>query len=136
MTRYVPTDMRQAVAKRARNLCEYCLIPEVSILRHHVEHIVPLRHGGITLVENLALSCPACNEQKGSCVSSFDYEADGALTRFFNPRIGIWLEHFRIENAEIKPLTAEARVTIKILRINDEDRVQERNELIRAGLYE
>ena len=135
MARYVPTEMRQSVANRAVNRCEYCLIGQVSILRHHVEHIVPLRHGGRTSIENLALSCPACNENKGMCVGSFDFDSDGAMTRFFNPRIDNWSEHFRIENADIVPLTGEARVTLKILRINDEDRVEERNELLMLGLY-
>jgi len=94
-------------------------------------------HGGQTSEENLALACPFCNEQKGTDVGSFDFETDGKLTRFFNPRIDVWTEHFQFsESGKIKPLTAEARVTIKILRINDAERIEERRELMEAGIYE
>jgi hypothetical protein len=40
-----------------------------------------------------------------------------------------------MEGALIRPLTAEARVTVKILRLNDEVRVMERQKLLDAGLY-
>ena len=33
------------------------------------------------------------------------------------------------------PLTAEARVTARILKFNDEARIEERHELIEAELY-
>jgi hypothetical protein len=35
----------------------------------------------------------------------------------------------------IRPLTAEGRVTVKILRLNDTDRVTERQFLISAGFF-
>ena len=40
-----------------------------------------------------------------------------------------------MKRAIIQPLTAEARVTIKILCINDKDRVKERQYLLKVGLY-
>lgn len=87
-------------------------------------------------VENLALACPFCNEQKGTDIGTLDFETDGEFARFFNPRTQIWTEHFQIEtDGEIIPLTAEARVTARILRFNDEARIEERRELIEAGLY-
>ena len=30
-----------------------------------VEHIVPRSHGGTDQIENLALACPGCNQEKG-----------------------------------------------------------------------
>lgn len=54
----------------------------------------------------------------------------------FNPRIHHWDEHFELKGAIIHPLTPEARVTVKLFRLNDEDRVAERNRLLDARLYE
>jgi len=39
------------------------------------------------------------------------------------------------ERLRLHPLTPEGRVTVKILRLNDEERVIERIRLIAAGLY-
>ncbi len=136
MTRYVSAEMRKFVSDRAHGRCEYCRVGQFSIVRHHIEHIVPLKHGGQTVLENLALSCPACNEQKGTDVGSFDFEGDGLITRFFNPRIDEWEKCFSFGGTDVQPLTAEARVTVKILKVNGDDRIEERSELIEAGLYE
>ena len=137
MARYVSEKMRRAVAERAGYICEYCRLPQTNpLLKHHVEHISSVKHGGETSLENLALACPACNRNKGSDVSAFDPESAN-YTAFFNPRQDDWAEHFRIlETGKIKPLTAEARVTVKILRINDEARIEERRELMEAKIYE
>jgi HNH endonuclease len=137
MTRYVSAELRRLVAERAFEYCEYCRLPQMAaIAKHHIEHIVSLKHGGQTTVENLALACPFCNEQKGTDVGSFDFETDGALTRFFNPRKDVWTEHFQVlESGEIKPLTGEARVMVKILQINNAERIEERLELMEAGIY-
>ena len=59
----------------------------------------------------------------------------GLLAPFFNPRTQNWADHFQMEGALIRPLTAEARVTVRILRLNDEERVMERQKLLDAGLY-
>ncbi len=75
-----------------------------------------------------------CNRFKGPNVGSFDPET-GNLVPFFNPRKQKWTDHFKIQNALIIPLTAEARVTEKIFRFNDEDRVTERKYMIEAGLF-
>jgi len=40
-----------------------------------------------------------------------------------------------LKGAIIQPITPEGRVTVKILHLNDEDRVVERLRLIEAGLY-
>ncbi len=92
-----------------------------------------MQHGGGTDKENLALACMRCNRFKGPNVGSFDPET-GFLVPFFNPRKQKWEEHFQINNGLIIPLTPEARVTEKILRLNDEDRVLERKLMIEADL--
>lgn len=132
----IPAKIREAVEKRAGNICEYCLLPQFDgHYLHHVDHIVPRQHDGKTALENLALACWRCNLNKGTNVGTFDSET-GKLTRFFNPRADIWTEHFLFdEGGEIIPLTAEARVTARILKFNDAERLEERRELIEAGLY-
>ena len=55
---------------------------------------------------------------------------------FFNPRTQVWSEHFLIEESgEIIPLTAEARVTERIFKLDDVERIEERCILIEAGIY-
>jgi HNH endonuclease len=101
-----------------------------------IEHILAIQHGGRTVAENLALSCFRCNRYKGTNVGSFDSETDGAFAGFFNPRTQIRTEHFHIgDDGEIIPLTPEARVTVRIFKFNDAERIEERRELIEAGLY-
>jgi hypothetical protein len=40
-----------------------------------------------------------------------------------------------LDEATIRPLTPEARVTVRILRLNDAGRVAERKRLLEVGLY-
>ncbi len=135
MATLVPTALRKLVTERARNRCEYCLLPqELALHMHEPDHIVPVQHGGNTDKDNLALSCMRCNRFKGSNIGSLDPET-GYLVRFFNPRKEKWADHFKTEDALIVPLTAEARVTVKIFRFNDQDRVTERKCMIEAGLF-
>ena len=67
-------------------------------------------------------------------MGSFDPQT-GELVPFFNPRTQDWKKHFELEKGAIRALTAEARVTVKILRFNDEERITERQRLINLGLY-
>jgi hypothetical protein len=129
------TGLRKLVIERAKNRCEYCLLPQsVSLHKHEPDHIVPLQHGGQTDADNLTLSCMRCNRYKGPNIGSFDPET-GNLVPFFNPRTQDWANHFELGGAIIRPRTAEARVTVKIFRMNDEDRVLERQRLIEASLF-
>ena len=135
MPPYISFELRELVAERARHRCEYCLLPETATLhRHEPDHIVPHQHSGITEADNLALACFRCNRLKGPNVGSFDPET-GNLVPFFNPRVQEWTGHFALEDAMIVPLTAEGRVTAKLLRLNDEDRLEERRLLLGLGLY-
>ena len=98
------------------------------------DHIIPRQHGGQTGTDNLALACVRCNRYKGPNVGSFDSET-GELVPFFNPRTQVWAEHFQLEGGAIRPVTAQARVTVKLFRLNDPDRGIERQGLIAARLY-
>lgn len=128
-------ELRRLIGERAGDRCEYCLVPQsVTLHKHEPDHVVPRQHGGETTSENLALACFRCNRFKGPNLGSLDPDT-GQLVGFFHPRRHHWDEHFRLEAAIIEPLTAEARVTVAILRLNDADRVAERRVLIAAGLY-
>jgi hypothetical protein len=123
------------VIQRAGERCEYCLIhQDDSLYLHEVDHIIPIKHRGETDAENLCLACLDCNRHKGSDFGSFDPET-GRITPFFNPRQDTWSDHFRLEGARIIPLSPEGRVTVFVLKLNDEIRVRARQALIAAGRY-
>ena len=131
----IPVALRQAVSQRAGGRCEYCLYPAAaSLFAFEMEHIVAEKHGGATSLDNMALACPYCNRYKGTDLGSLDPET-GLLTPFFNPRTQAWGDHFRLEDAQLIPLTAEARVTVAILQLNHANRLAERERLIQAGQY-
>jgi hypothetical protein len=123
------------VARRAARLCEYCLIHEDdTYFGCEVDHIISEKHGGPTVLGNLAYACAYCNRNKGSDLGSIPPDTR-QLVRFYNPRRDVWSEHFRIEDAVIIPLTDIGRVTERILRFNLSDRILERRELALLGRY-
>ena len=135
MSGYIPALLRQFVFERARGCCEYCGYPSIaSFAIFEIDHVVAQKHGGESVEENLALSCPLCNRYKGSDLSSIDPET-GAVERLFQPRRDNWFEHFYLEGAVIKPLSATGRVTVTLLQFNRAERVGERAVLVEAGEY-
>lgn len=135
MNRYISQNLRRVVAARAENLCEYCLIHEDdTFFGCEVDHIVSVKHGGITDSDNLAYACVFCNRQKGSDIGSILQQTNG-FTRFFNPRKDLWVDHFRLDGDIIKPLTEIGEVTVRILGFNRSNRILERRTLITVGRY-
>jgi hypothetical protein len=135
MNRHVSESLRQRVSRCAENLCEYCLIDIAdTFFGGEVDHIVSVKHGGATEVNNLAYTCQPCNRNKGSDLGSI-YWPSGQLVRFFNPRTDHWADHFVLHGGFIRPLTASGEVTTRILDFNSEERLQERHGLIDAGRY-
>ncbi|RIK17584.1 MAG: HNH endonuclease [Anaerolineae bacterium] len=131
----ISAELRRFITDRAKDRCEYCLAPQTFALhKHEPDHIIPRQHGGETSSDNLALACFRCNRYKGPNLGSIDPDT-GELVGFFHPRRHHWREHFRLGDGIIIPLTAEARVTVLILRLNDEDRAFERRALMSEGLY-
>ena len=66
-------QQREAVTRRARGCCEYCLSQELySPDPFSVEHIIPLARGGTHDLENLAWSCQGCNSRKYVTVEALD----------------------------------------------------------------
>ncbi len=135
MAETIPKELRQLVFDRAEGRCEYCLLSQiVAAHKHEPDHIIPLQHDGQTAENNLALACARCNRFKGYNVGSFDAET-GELIPFFHPRKQFWPEHFQLDGAVIRPLTAQGRVTAKMLHLNDPNRIEERKQLITLNLY-
>ena len=131
---YVTLALRRLVRERARDRCEYCLIPElVSFAPHWIDHIVAEKHGGKTEAENLANCCVLCNQRKGSDLSSIDFET-GKIAPLFHPRRDHWIDHFRLVGGRIEPLTPTGRATEHLLHLNDPDRIEEREQLVAMGL--
>jgi hypothetical protein len=127
--------LRRRVVERAEDRCEYCLIhQEYSASAHQIDHVVADKHGGPTILENLALSCALCNRRKGSDLSSIDAETC-AVVGLFNPRRHSWDEHFVLRGPQIVGLSPEGRATVALLQLNTPERILERRELIRAGRY-
>lgn len=132
---YVPAEMRRLVIGRAARRCEYCLIHEDdTYFGCEVDHVVSEKHGGLTVVENLAYACLVCNRYKGSDLGSI-LVPSGDLIRFFNPRIDAWSEHFAFDGVAIKPLTAIGQVTERIFRFNVVEHLMEREALRVIGRY-
>jgi hypothetical protein len=135
MSSLVSEALRQRVAERADFLCEYCLLSEADgYFRFQVDYIISRKHGGQTSMENLAFACPACNRFKGSDLGTISVHTR-ELTRFFNPRTDFWPEHFRLVASRIDPLTEIAAGTVRILELNNIDRVVEREALIELDRY-
>jgi hypothetical protein len=135
MAEGVKAEIRIAVAARANYLCEYCLIAEEdTFFGCHVDHIISIKHGGESNVDNLALACAFCNRFKGSDIASLLWETR-ALVRFFNPRVDRWSDHFQLAGLSIHPRTEIGEVTVRILRLNDNERILERQELSKIGRY-
>jgi 5-methylcytosine-specific restriction endonuclease McrA len=114
---------------------KYCLLSEaVAGFLHEADHIVAAQHGGQSVSSNLAWACWRCNRHKGPNLGSLDPET-GKLVPLYHPRQQAWSDHFRLDGPLVQPLTPEGRVTVKLLRLNDSARVEERKRLIAVGLY-
>jgi len=123
--------LRDLVRLRAAGLCEYCRISErFTLAEHEIDHVIAVKHGGQTVVENLALCCTVCNRFKGSDIASIDPET-GQLTPLFHPRLDRWDDHYEFHNGEIRGLTAKGRITVRLLRMNRPTRIKERQLLQR-----
>ncbi|MCY7328206.1 MAG: HNH endonuclease [Saprospiraceae bacterium] len=134
MSRFISDKLRLLVAERADFACEYCLVHQSNlVMSGQIDHILSLRHGGLTVLENLAYSCAICNNNKGYDIGSI--LSDGTISRFFNPREQYWSDHFEISNGLILPKTPVGEVTVRIFQFNSPEQVDMRLFLAEKGLY-
>jgi hypothetical protein len=127
--------LRNEVAGRAQQRCEYCRIHQADTgFRHQVDHIVSRKHGGQSTVDNLAYACVLCNRSKGADVASINGES-GEIVRLFHPRRDSWADHFRLDASLICARSQVGAVTIELLRFNAPERLVERGLLQTLGSY-
>lgn len=130
---HISTALRRQVRARAGEQCEFCLLPApVSFFPHEVDHIIAIKHGGITDATNLAFACWRCNRHKGTDLGSFD-PLTGAFSFLFNPRTQRWADHFVLAEANLIGLTPEGRTTVRLFQLNTDERIAERRQLLVAG---
>ncbi len=123
----VSAAARRLAHRRAQNCCEYCGISQddCPFATFHVDHVIALQHDGGDDPSNLCLACHWCNFNKGTNIAS---QEKGELVPLFNPRQQTWDEHFQRQGPFIVGRTAIGRVTVRLLKLNDEDRVRLRQE--------
>jgi len=135
MSNHVSRETRQIVASRANFIYEYCLITEEdAYFRFQLEHIISRKHGGSSELENLAFACVFCNRYKGSDIASLK-PGTNELVRFYNPRIDRWREHFQLNGVVIDSSTEIGEATARILQMNQDDQLLEREVLTRRKRY-
>ena len=128
----MPGQLERRVRERARESCEYCLLPQAAYrFTFPLDHINAKQHGGKTALANLAVAC-LCNSRKGPNLAGLD-PVTGQLVRLFHPRRDHWHDHFRWKGARIQGRTAIGRTTIAVLDMNHSDSVAVRAQLIVEG---
>lgn len=85
-------------------------------------------------LQKLCYACVFCNRSKGSDIGSVALSSQ-VFTRFYNPRIDHWLNHFSLKESLIEPKTEIGEATVIILGFNTVERLLERETLIQVGRY-
>ena len=128
MSRYISDKLRKMVICQANSCCEYCLQSnDFSFHPHQIDHIISLKHEGETEFDNLAYACFPCNNAKGSDIGTIILPNKN-FVRLFNPRTDNWYEHFEMENGVIYDKTDIGKATIKVLNLNEIERIIERQQ--------
>jgi hypothetical protein len=127
---------RQIVILRAGGCCEYCRLKKTDETSpFHIDHIVPIKHHGSDDVDNLCFCCYQCNAYKGSNVAAAD-PVSGKAEFLFHPRSQTWAEHFEVgADGMLNGKTPQGRVTVDVLRMNEELRIEYRLIAMWIGEY-
>lgn len=128
--------IRAEVRKRAAGCCEYCRLRSGEPFSpFHVDHVIAQKHKGSDDLDNLCLACFKCNLYKGPNIAAIDPVTD-APVRLFHPRRQVWDDHFELlPDCNIRGRTPEGRVTVQVLRLNDDNRVALRRVQQERGVY-
>src|SRR5262245_48134458 len=112
-------SVRALVRSRAGRRCEYFRFHEddLPFFPFHIEHIIPIKHGGTDDPNFLAWSCHYCNLAKSSNLSGRD-TATGRVIVLFNPRRRRWTRHFTWDGPRVIGLTPCGRATIAVMNMN------------------
>ena len=105
MRQPIPARVRKQVIQRANHHCEYYTAACIRTIRY-----------------------------KGSDMTTFlDNYQD--VVSLFNPRFESWHDHFRCVDGEIIAKTRVGRASVKLLRVNEPDRLILRQLLAQLGRY-
>lgn len=130
LSRRIPIELQDRVRVRANYLCEYCHVDERwQYVRFTIDHVIPIRYGGVDDFDNLALACFHYNRRKSDRTVAIDSDS-GQSIRLFNPRSDDWADHFiwSFDGTLIQALTDSGEVTAKLMEFN-----RDRILLIRAA---
>lgn len=72
--------------------------------------------------------------EKGPNISTI-LHTQGPLIPLFNPRTQDWFEHFEVQKGILLAHTSIAEGTIKLLELNQDNKIEERFEMMLAGFY-
>ena len=100
----------------------------------HVDLVIATKHGGRTLMRNLAFAGAHCNGHKGTDLAGIDPGTD-TLVPLFNPRLDRWGDHFHWDGPLLMGQTPTGRATVRVLAINAGRRVAVRAQLMAEGVY-
>jgi hypothetical protein len=106
----------------------------LAALQFQIDHVRAQKHGGVSALDNLALSCFACNSYKGPNIAGID-PMTGRSTRLFHPRRDRWTSHFEWNGAILVGRSRIGRATIHVLNMNHPDVVSIRDTLIAARIF-
>src|SRR5262245_57614672 len=136
MSSHVSRRLAEEVRDRARNTCEYCLLPQDSQeATFHIDHIVPRSRGGDTAFDNLALACVSCSLRKAARNRVRD-PLTRKLVPLFNPRVNSWTDHFSFTKRwRVNGRSAIGRATIEALGMNRPSVIAIRAELVGLRRY-
>jgi HNH endonuclease len=116
--RHVSAGLRRLVVRRSTDCCEYCHLSQAGQeATFHIDHVIPVTFGGLTVADNLALACVSCSLRKGGKSTGIDLDTRQEAP-IFNPRRDVWSEHFYWEGVRLIGLTAIGRATIQALDLN------------------
>ena len=131
----ISIQRKEIVVKRARGCCEYCHSQaRFSTQSFSIEHVIPRSQGGQDTLDNLALACQGCNNQKYTKIKSRD-PVTGEIAPLYHPRQQKWGEHFAWNEdfTHIVSLTPTGRATVEALQLNRDGVVSLRQVLYAAG---
>lgn len=133
---WVPASLQRRVRLRAHERCEYCRLPqEGQEATFHIDHVKPVKEGGPTVFDNLALACVSCSLRKGARTLAPDPLSDG-MVPIFNPRTDVWSATFSLQDGGVLESTSSTgRATIHALALNRPVAVAIRLELALSGRY-
>jgi len=127
--------LRWQVAERAYHVCEYCLVHEDDTFWGcQLDHIISRKHGGATEPGNLAWACACCNNTKGSDLGTLVGQPP-QLLRLFHPRTDLWSGCFLLNGVRPAPANSIGEGTVRLLQLNHDNRLRERETLADAGRY-